>query len=717
MKAKDSASTPNETTFSTSVVVYTLANTPGVSSSSDITKTSIRANWSTNGNRLGTEYWCENASNGTNSGWTTNTYWDCTGLTCENTYSFIVKAKNGAGVETGFTSLGSQSTPACSGDTTPPTPDPMTWTTVPYSTGISSGQMLATTATDSSGVEYFFDETSGNDGGSDSGWQDSSEYTDEGLQAGATYIYQVRARDKSPNQNTTAWSSLEQVTISPIAPVISPISDDSIIEGDVYTGPTPILSSGTFPLTWSLVSFPSGMTIDENIGVLSWPIPTLTGSPHLVTIRATNDAGSDDESWSLTVIVKPSTIALINPDNDRILKFGFGNWSAENNNPPCDGSYYSAACGTIGDQCGGFIDPSCWSGVGQQPDFIADVLRDNGYTVDEFSADSFPDSSAADYDVVIVQDPMTDNIREFSRSVETNLPDLLESVANELFVTKLRNYFNTGGKLVLVGDAVKLLEVSTAQKPTLNFGKTVLTDQVANSSSHDCAPDIWPFVRGNPFCCIDRSGNYSYQISSTLLSLDGTDISDLTLFNGNDLGPAQIWSDTIYYPEDGVSLLDIQVTGSGDFVTRGDTCSPPVYTATVDDILSHFMGYTTYNGKKIYYIGSDSFWDYQVKNNNGAWHCPGDDWAEIKNQITETGKDAIVKLIQVAIQGGDINPLPGDMDGNGNPNLADAILALQIAAGMDPSQNIYKSADVNGDGKIGIEEAVYVLEKVVGLCP
>ena len=530
---------------------------------------------------------------------------------------------------------------------------------------------------------------------------------------GSPHTITIRASNTAGSDDES-WQLSVMSSVEP--PIIDPISDNSIIESDAYTGPTPTLSSGTLAVTWSLIISPTGMTIDETTGVVSWPNPTLTDSPHLITIRATNDAGSDDESWYLAVTeAQPATIALINPDNNRILKFGIGNWLAENNDPPCEGPYYSAACGTIGDQCGSFLEPDCWSEVGQQPDFIAEVLRDNGFTVDEFSTDSFPDSSIADYDVVIVQDPLIDNIREFPRSVETSLPDLLESVANEIFVTKLNNYFNTGGKIVLVGDAVRLLEASTAQKPTLDFGKTILTDQVANSSSHDCAPTIWPFIRANPFCCTDRSGTYSYQISSTLLSLTGTDISDLILFNGNDLGPAQIWSDTVYYPEDGISLLDIYVSGSGNFVTRGDTCSPPVYTATVDDVLSHFMGYTTYNGKNIYYIGSDSFWDYQVRNYSGAWHCSGDDWAEIKNQITQTGKEAIVKLIQTAIQSEQINPLPGDIDYNGIIDLGDAIISLQVLTGADPLSPIYVEADVNGDGKIGIEEAIYILEETAGL--
>jgi len=91
-------------------------------------------------------------------------------------------------------------------DTTPPTPNPMTWATEPYATSSTSIRMVATTASDPSGVEYYFDETSGNSGGSDSGWQDSTEYQDTGLQPNTTYTYRVKARDKSTNHNETGYS-------------------------------------------------------------------------------------------------------------------------------------------------------------------------------------------------------------------------------------------------------------------------------------------------------------------------------------------------------------------------------------------------------------------------------------------------------------------------------------------------------------------------------
>jgi hypothetical protein len=80
--------------------------------------------------------------------------------------------------------------------------------------------MTANTATDPSGVEYYFTETSGNPGGDDSGWQDSPTYTDTGLTPGILYTYTVTVRDKSSNQNTAASSSPTSTTTTGTAPNI-----------------------------------------------------------------------------------------------------------------------------------------------------------------------------------------------------------------------------------------------------------------------------------------------------------------------------------------------------------------------------------------------------------------------------------------------------------------------------------------------------------------
>jgi len=95
-------------------------------------------------------------------------------------------------------------------DTDPPTPDPMSWATVPYATGSTSIAMAATTATDPSGVSYYFSCISG--GGHDSGWQSDAPYEDTNLQPNTMYTYTVKSRDNSANQNQTAESSAESAT-------------------------------------------------------------------------------------------------------------------------------------------------------------------------------------------------------------------------------------------------------------------------------------------------------------------------------------------------------------------------------------------------------------------------------------------------------------------------------------------------------------------------
>jgi len=56
---------------------------------------------------------------------------------------------------------------------------------------------------------------------------------------------------------------------------------------------------------------------------------------------------------------------------------------------------------------------------------------------------------------------------------------------------------------------------------------------------------------------------------------------------------------------------------------------------------------------------------------------------------------------------------PGDVDGSGLPlDLADAILPLQVAAGIPPVVEIKTRADVDEDDKIGVVEAAYVLREL-----
>jgi hypothetical protein len=64
------------------------------------------------------------------------------------------------------------------------------------------------------------------------------------------------------------------------------------------------------------------------------------------------------------------------------------------------------------------------------------------------------------------------------------------------------------------------------------------------------------------------------------------------------------------------------------------------------------------------------------------------------------------------------SPLRGNINGDSKVDLADAILALQVMAGMNPSgvraNYPLSGADVNGDGKVGPQELLYILQYVAG---
>ncbi|OQX26420.1 MAG: hypothetical protein BWK80_10590, partial [Desulfobacteraceae bacterium IS3] len=55
----------------------------------------------------------------------------------------------------------------------------------------------------------------------------------------------------------------------------------------------------------------------------------------------------------------------------------------------------------------------------------------------------------------------------------------------------------------------------------------------------------------------------------------------------------------------------------------------------------------------------------------------------------------------------------GDADGSGCLDLKDSVICFQVGAGMKPSVNV--NADISGDRKIGLEEAVFVLNTVANM--
>jgi len=58
--------------------------------------------------------------------------------------------------------------------------------------------------------------------------------------------------------------------------------------------------------------------------------------------------------------------------------------------------------------------------------------------------------------------------------------------------------------------------------------------------------------------------------------------------------------------------------------------------------------------------------------------------------------------------------MPGDVDGSGTIDLRDVIVALQILGRTIPATTVRADSDVNGDGKVGLSEALYVLNGISG---
>lgn len=56
----------------------------------------------------------------------------------------------------------------------------------------------------------------------------------------------------------------------------------------------------------------------------------------------------------------------------------------------------------------------------------------------------------------------------------------------------------------------------------------------------------------------------------------------------------------------------------------------------------------------------------------------------------------------------------GDINGDGIADLKDVIVALQIVTGQS-SAEIFQEADVDGDGRIGLAEAIMILHRLGGI--
>jgi len=163
-------------------------------------------------------------------------------------------------------------------DGTPPTPDPLTWDIEPEAISQSQISMESIQATDlNSPVEYYFNnEYSSGIGGSNSGWQGVTTYTDTGLAPNCEYGYRVKARDALGNETDYSTSSyIYTYANGPAAPIINNPTETSL-DVDVQPNSNPSYT------VYTIYNYTNGYYVSSSGGnngeVPVWKTDSMWGS-------------------------------------------------------------------------------------------------------------------------------------------------------------------------------------------------------------------------------------------------------------------------------------------------------------------------------------------------------------------------------------------------------------------------------------------------------
>jgi len=104
------------------------------------------------------------------------------------------------------------------------------------------------------------------------------------------------------------------------APVITPITDYTLTLGGTFSYTVTATDPDGDTLTYSLSTYPTGMTIDSATGVITW-IPTSVVS-YSVTIEVSDGDLTDVQTFTVTVLEIPNKAPVISPIADATIILG-----------------------------------------------------------------------------------------------------------------------------------------------------------------------------------------------------------------------------------------------------------------------------------------------------------------------------------------------------------------------------------------------------------
>ncbi|MCP4346651.1 MAG: choice-of-anchor D domain-containing protein [Desulfobacterales bacterium] len=281
---------------------------------------------------------------------------------------------------------------------------------------------------------------------------------------------------------------------------------------------------------------------------------------------------------------------------------------------------------------------------------------------------------------------------------------------------------SSGSDVFAVGDKGTILHYDGSSWNSMNSGSTDRFYGVWGISGSDV------FAVGENGIILHYNGtswnSMNSGISNVLLGIWGSSGSDIFVVgemgvilhhdgtSWNSMDPAS----DLYYSVWGSSGSDVFAVGSNGSILHYDGSSWISVDSGISDLFYSMWGSS---GSNIFAVG-----DYGI-----ILHYNGESWnkmtSDLSAEMALTGvwssSDSDVFVVS---ESGDIlyydsncsitvTVEKGDINGDGNIDLADAVLALKVLSGTDIGDSvIHSEADVTGDGAVGFDEVIYILWKV-----